>query len=124
MTAAIMLACGLPAAAQAPGLGVLDGIAPGQWKIANRDGAAKRLVCLKSGRDIVLLRHRGQDCRRIAIQNAPNAVTVQFSCRGRGYGRIAIRRETPALIQIEGQGISDGVPYEFKSEGRRVGACR
>ena len=48
---------------------------------------------------------------------------MQYTCRGRGYGRTHIRRETGRLVQIESQGIVDGLPFDFVAEGRRIGEC-
>jgi hypothetical protein len=48
---------------------------------------------------------------------------VQYTCRGRGYGRTHIRRETSRLVQIDTQGIADGRPFAFAAEARRVGDC-
>ena len=112
-----------PAAAQAPGLALLDRLTPGQWELRDHDGAPTRRLCLKSGRQFIQMRHSGQACRRIAIENGANQVTVQFTCSSKGYGRTSIRRENPSLVQIEGQGIANGKPYEFAAEARRIGAC-
>ena len=53
-----------------------------------------------------------------------NEVTGQYTCRGDGYGRTHIRRETATLAQIDGQGIAGGKPFQFAAEARRVGSCR
>ena len=42
---------------------------------------------------------------------------------GRGYGRTHIRRETSRLIQIQSQGIADGLPFEFCCRRPPVGDC-
>ncbi|MGB3739238.1 MAG: DUF3617 family protein [Pontixanthobacter sp.] len=112
-----------PVAAQAPGLALLDRLTPGQWELRDRSGAPTQRICVKSGRQFIQLRHRGQSCKRIAIENSPNQVTVQFTCRMKGYGRTSIRRESPSLVQIEGQGISNKNHYEFAAEARRISGC-
>jgi hypothetical protein len=43
---------------------------------------------------------------------------------GQGYGRTQIRRETDGLVQIDSQGIVNGLPFAFSAEGRRTGDCR
>ena len=48
---------------------------------------------------------------------------VQYTCRGKGYGRTQIRRESNRLVQIDSQGIADGLPFSFSAEARRVGDC-
>ena len=57
------------------------------------------------------------------IEDGANAVTVQYTCQGSGYGRTQIKRETSRLVQIESQGIAGGLPFEFTAEARRVGDC-
>jgi hypothetical protein len=59
----------------------------------------------------------------VVIEDRPDVVTVQYTCRGRGYGRTTIRRENAQLVQIDTQGIAEGLPFEFSAEARRVGAC-
>mgnify|MGYP006175199349 CR=1 FL=1 len=34
-----------------------------------------------------------------------------------------LRRETSRLVQIQSQGIRNGLPFEFSAEARRVGDC-
>ena len=50
-------------------------------------------------------------------------VTVQYTCPGRGFGRTHIRRETRRLVQIDTQGVAEGLPFSASIEGRRVGDC-
>jgi len=50
-------------------------------------------------------------------------VTVQYTCRGLGYGRTAIRRESSRLVQVQSQGIAEGLPFEISGEARRIGDC-
>lgn len=117
-------ALNVPAEAQAPGLAMLDRLQAGQWEIRYRDGAPARRLCLRSGRGLIQLRHREPNCNRFVVEDGENEVTVQYTCRGNGYGRTNIRRESSILVQIESQGIEGGLPFSFTAEGRRVGTCR
>ena len=83
-----------------------------------------RRICLRSERDLVQLRHRGQSCRRIVIEDSSAVATVQYSCSGAGYGRTRIRRESAELVQLQSDGIERGSPFSLEAEGRRVGACK
>ncbi|MGB7407238.1 MAG: DUF3617 family protein [Pontixanthobacter sp.] len=112
-----------PATAQSPDLSILDRLTAGKWEIRDRDSRAVKRICLKNGRDFVQLRHPGQSCKRVAINNSAGQVTVQYTCRPNGYGRTSIRRETATLVQIEGQGITNKRHYEFTAEARRIGSC-
>ena len=112
-----------PAAAQAPELAMLDKLDRGQWELRFRDGSTSRRLCVNSGRELIQLRHPGSRCSRYVVEDGANEVTVQYTCKGNGYGRTSIRRETGALAQIESQGIADGLPFQFSAEARRIGRC-
>lgn len=112
-----------PGIAQSPGLSLISGLQKGEWTITFRDGRPSRRLCLRDGADLVQLQHAGENCSRFVIEDNPTEVTVQYTCRGNGYGRTTIRRETGALIQIESQGIANGQPFELSAEGRRTASC-
>jgi len=113
-----------PATAQVSSLAMLDRLERGEWQIRLRDQGEQRRICLRSGYELVQLRHRQGGCSRYVVEDNAGAVTVQYSCPGDGYGRTSIRRESGTLVQIESQGIADGRPFQFTAEARRVGACR
>jgi hypothetical protein len=113
----------LPAAAQSDSLLMLRGLAKGEWTIKVRDGSPERKICIRSGEELIQLRHRESNCNRFVVEDAANRVTIQYTCPGNGYGRTNIRRETGALVQIESQGISGGLPFQFAAEARRTGGC-
>lgn len=112
-------------AAQGPALAMLAKLQRGQWTVTPNDGGPARRICLGDPLQLVKLRHAGTaGCSRFVVEDEPGKVTVQYTCRGNGYGRTSIRRETDALVQIESQGIADGRPFQFRAEARRTGACR
>ncbi len=127
-TALLVIAAGagfaVPAAGQRQALAMLDQLESGRWELRPRDtrGPAEQ-VCLRDGRRLIQLRHPMANCQRLIVADGAAEVTVQYTCRGRGYGRTHIRRETGRLVQIESQGILDGLPFDFAAEGRRVGDC-
>ena len=104
---------------------MLDRLDQGDWEMRIRDssGAVQRM-CIDSGRKLIQLRHQGQKCRRVVVEDSASEVTVQYTCPGRGYGRTKIRRETSSLVQIDSQGIANGLPFAFAAEARRVGDCK
>jgi hypothetical protein len=112
-----------PAAAQAPSLAMLTGLDDGKWEVRPRDGSAVRRLCVQSGLELIQLQHGQANCSRFVVEDDPKEVTVQYTCRGNGYGRTTIRRETASLVQIDSQGIAGGLPFQFSAEARRVGAC-
>ena len=113
----------LPALAQGNGLAMLGALAKGEWTIKFRDGTADRKICVRSGQELIQLRHRETGCNQFVVEDGAAKVTVQYTCPGNGYARTSIRRETPALVQLESQGIHGGLPFQFIAEARRTGAC-
>jgi len=121
--AAVAIATPLPA--QAPVLAMLDGLERGSWELRIRDNSGHiERICLDDTHKLIQLRHPRERCERLVVDDRPNEVTVQYSCRNHGYGRTHIRRETNRLIQLDTQGIANGLPYAFAAEARRVGDCR
>ncbi len=112
-----------PVAAQSDSLAMLRNLAKGQWTVKYRDGTRDRKICVKTGQELVQLQHTQAGCSRFVVEDAAAKVTVQYTCPGDGYGRTNIRKETGSLVQIEGQGIASGLPFQFVAEARRTGAC-
>lgn len=114
----------VPAAGQRPALAMLDRLESGRWELRVREpGGQVQRICLQNGRGLIQLRHPGNSCERLIVNDAANDVTVQYTCPGRGYGRTHIRMETGRLLQIETQGIADGLPFAYAMEARRIGDC-
>ena len=119
----IALGLALPASAQSDSLAMLGGLTKGEWTIKHRDGSDDRKICIKTGQELIQLRHNDPGCSRFVVEDGLNKVTVQYTCPGNGYGRTNIRKETGALVQIESQGIVSGLPFQFAAEARRTGTC-
>lgn len=120
---AALVASALPLAAQADSLAMLRGLTKGEWTVKYRDGSPETKLCVKTGEELIQIRHDRSDCSRFVVEDDAAKVTVQYTCPGNGYGRTNIRRETNSLVQIESQGISSGVPFQFAAEARRTGSC-
>lgn len=119
----VVLGLAIPVAAQTDGLAMLEGLSRGEWTIKHRDGSADRKICVKTGQELIQLRHDEPDCSRFVVEDANSDVTVQYTCPGNGYGRTNIRKETGNLVQIESHGIASGLPFQFAAEARRTGGC-
>ncbi len=113
----------MPVLAQGNGLALLGTLTKGEWTIKQRGGAADRKICVKSGAELIQLMHRDSGCNQFVVEDGAARVTVQYTCPGNGYGRTSIRRETPALVQLESQGIHGGMPFVMTAEARRTGTC-
>ncbi|MFZ9395744.1 MAG: hypothetical protein ACO25F_06755 [Erythrobacter sp.] len=112
-----------PGEAQSNALAMLSGLSKGEWTIRSRDGAPSRKVCVRTGDELIQLQHSDRNCSRFVVEDNASQVTVQYTCRGNGYGRTNIRKETASLVQIESQGIAEGLPFQFAAEARRTGTC-
>lgn len=121
--AAALVGLAWPVLAQGNGLAMLGTLAKGEWTIKFRDGSADRKICVRSGQELIQLRHREAGCNQFVVEDGAAKVTVQYTCPGNGYARTSIRRETPALVQLESQGIHGGLPFQFLAEARRTGSC-
>ena len=117
------LAAAIPSAAQAPGLAMLGKLDKGSWELRGRGQAERQRICLRTGRELIQLRHRGEACRHLVVQDDMNEIAVHYTCRGKGYGRTSIRMETSELVQIHSQGVASGAPFVLEGEARRVGDC-
>ena len=113
-----------PSWGQRPALGMLDELENGRWEVRIRDaGGSTERICLQNARRLIQLRHPATPCQSLVVDDDASQVTVQYTCRGRGYGRTHIRRETNRLVQIDTQGIADGLPFAFAAEARKIGDC-
>ncbi len=114
---------GLPATAQAPTLTMLDGLDRGLWEVRYRTVDETKKICLRTGRELIQLRHPGPQCSWTVIEDGPAQVTVHYSCPGKGYGQTNIRRETSTLVQIGGNATVGRNVYNVAAEARLVGSC-
>ncbi len=102
---------------------VLDTIERGQWQLAEREGAVRKL-CFKAPVDFVQLQHGPKACDQVVIAEDSRGATIRYSCAGHGHGRTTVTVETPRLVRIETQGVADGAPFDYEFEARRIGGCR
>lgn len=124
LTANVVLGVGAwPVAAQAPELAMLDTLAKGGWVLSLRGEAPEQRVCVRTGREFIQLRHDQKGCSRYIVEDEALQVTVQYTCRGNGYGRTTIRQEGRGLVQIRSQGIHGGTPFSIEGEARHTGRC-
>ena len=121
MTAAALAV--MPVSAQAPDLAMLSSLSKGSWRLDFRGEQPTRRICVRTGREFIQLRHRQPTCDRFVVSDSPNEVTVQYTCRGNGYGRTTIRRESSGLVQIRTRGTEGGRPFSMEGEARRTGSC-
>lgn len=112
-----------PTPAVAPELSALGKLRDGLWEIRFRDGNPTQRICLHDPWRLIQFQHPDLACERLVIENGTDVASVQYTCRGKGYGRTAIRRESAQLLQIDTQGLAGGLPFVMTGEGRRIGDC-
>jgi hypothetical protein len=112
-----------PLTAGAAELGMLDALTKGAWSLRIRDDGSQQRICVRDGRELIQLRHKQPGCSRFVVQDDANEVVVHYTCRGNGYGRTSIRRESNGLVQVQSQGIVDGSPFAISGEARHSGSC-
>lgn len=126
IVAAFAAVAGLAAGmAMAAGPAALERLSLGQWQLHEIGSTdTPRLLCVRDPLQMIQLYHPGIQCTRFTIDDAPNHVTIHYTCQGRGYGRTSITLENPNLVRLDTQGIDPaGRPFEIVYEGRRTGAC-
>ena len=118
-----MTVASFPVAAQAPELAMLTTLDRGAWNLTLRGEDSSKRICVRSGREFVQLRHSQRGCARFVVKDDPDEVTVQYTCRGNGYGRTTIRREDSGIVHIRSQGTYAGTPFSMEGEARHTGPC-
>lgn len=110
--------------AQGPALAMLDRLEPGLWEVTPHGAASNGAqLCIDSGRKLIQIRHSRETCRKFVVEDNAGTVVVQYTCPTGGYGHTKVRFENPRLVQVETQGIDNGLPFNFTAEARRTGSC-
>lgn len=122
--ALVLAGISAPVQSERPPLAMLGQLDSGRWELRMREaGGTVEQICFSDAKRLIQLRHPGLGCERLIVSDDPVEVVVQYTCKGRGYGRTRIRRESNRLIQLDSQGIAGGLPFAFAAEGRRIGSC-
>jgi hypothetical protein len=117
----VLLLAAWPAATQQPGL--LARVEHGLWEMHGSSGAAIGSLCLGDPLLLAQPLHTPRPCTSEIETADAHVATVNFVCPGMGRGRTLLRVETPRLVQIDTQGISDGIPFALRAQARRTGPC-
>lgn len=122
--AAALMMTGWAGAVTMPQLAALRGLEAGEWELRGRgEGAETRKLCVTDLRQLLQPQHPGPVCRNFVVNDSVHAASVTYDCAAAGNGRTDLRIETSRLLQIRSQGISQGAPFSFAVEARRIGAC-
>lgn len=115
----------LTANAAAPVIDALSELEKGRWQVRELQGEIPpSSLCLRNPTTLLLYAHRGEPgCSSEVLEAGADAVTVQYSCRARGFGHSRLRIETPRSVRVDTQGFRNGRPFAYRLEARRTGAC-
>jgi hypothetical protein len=96
----------------------------GLWEVAGVPGSPPIRQCVGDARALAQFEHRGQVCPRTIVSDSGDSAVIEYNCSGRGFGSSKITVLTPRSLRIETQGISQGLPFNYVIQARRVGNCR
>jgi hypothetical protein len=67
--------------------------------------------------------HRGRNCIAKILKSSANSTSIDYACGFAGFGHSQVDMLTPRSLRIDTQGISDGLPFAYVLQARRVGDC-
>jgi hypothetical protein len=97
---------------------------PGLWEISGAPGTRSPVrQCVADVVALARFEHRSKSCSSRVIKDAGTSALVEYSCGGAGFGHSEIDVITPRSLRIATQGISDGLPFNYVLQARRVDDC-
>ncbi len=124
--AAIAVALTIAAAASAADKPkVLADAAPGLWELSGVPGAkAPVRECLAKIGALATYEHRTRNCAATPLSDDGKVAVINYNCGDGDFGRTSIKVVTPRNLKVDTQGISDGLPFAYTIQARRVGECK
>jgi hypothetical protein len=114
--------CLLLALAAAAGPSALSQAEGGLWEVA-RSGVAPVRQCVAKPATLAQFEHRNSTCTPTLVRDAGTTATIHYTCTGGGFGHSNVTVLTRRSLRIETQGISNGAPFKYVFQARRVGNC-
>lgn len=112
----ILLAAGQPTA--------LSQTQPGLWEISGAPGSRAPIrQCVTDFIALARFEHRAKACSAKILKDRGTMTAIDYSCGGSGFGHSEIDVITPRSLRISTQGISDGLPFNYVLQARRVDDC-
>lgn len=112
----------LALAAAARGAVALSTTSGGLWEVDGGPGGRVR-QCVANTRLLAQFEHRRESCPQTVISSSGDTSVIQYNCPSGGFGRSDVKVLTPRSLRIETQGISNGLPFRYVLQARRVGDC-
>ncbi len=103
----------------------LAGAAPGLWELTGVQGSKTPVrECLTNLATLGQYEHRQRTCSPKTQSDTGKVTVINYTCAGSDFGRTSIKFVTPRNLKVDTQGISDGLPFGYTIEARRVGECK
>jgi hypothetical protein len=97
---------------------------PGLWEISGAPGTrAPVRQCVADFAVLARFEHRSRNCSAKVLKDAGTFAQIEYSCGGAGFGHSEVNVLTPRSLRIATQGISDGLPFNYVLQARRVDDC-
>jgi hypothetical protein len=111
-----LVAAGQPAA--------LSQSQPGLWEITGAPGTSAPIrQCVTDLVSLLRFEHRAKSCSARLLKDGATMAAIVYTCGGAGFGHSQIDVITPRSLRISTQGISDGLPFNYVLQARRVDDC-
>lgn len=103
---------------------VLTQAQPGVWEISGAPGAKTPVrQCVADIAALARFEHRARSCTARIIRDDGSSASIRYNCGGAGFGNSEIDVITPRSLRISTQGISDGLPFNYVLQARRIDDC-
>jgi hypothetical protein len=103
---------------------VLTQAQPGMWEISGAPGARTPVrQCVADIAVLARFEHRAKTCVAKIVKDDGSSTSIHYSCGGAGFGNSEIEVITPRSLRISTQGISDGLPFNYVLQARRIDDC-
>ncbi len=97
---------------------------PGLWEISGVPGAATPLrQCVGDVAVLARFEHRAKACTARTLRESGDSTQIDYSCGPAGFGHSDVTLLTPRSLRIGTQGISDGLPFNYVLQARRIADC-
>lgn len=97
---------------------------PGLWEVSGAPGTKTPVrMCVADVPSLARFEHRGKACTAKVLKRAGSLTAFEYSCGSAGFGHSDVEAITPRSLRISTQGISDGLPFNYVLQARRIGDC-
>lgn len=97
---------------------------PGLWEIGGAPGMVNPArICVADVAVLARFEHRARNCSASTVRDGGASTVIDYTCGPAGFGHSEISVFTPRALRIATQGISDGLPFNYVLQARRVGDC-